>query len=391
MSSAISIGAVYNYKSRLGKDGKAEVSIRAYQNGKRVYIPTGVKISPENWDKKKAKVKSTAPNYIEQNKIITSICDNLERFIYEKGSKGIFVSLDSLLDYVRPKVVCTEFIQYTEDYIKRSRSLKENSKKGYRSVLKHLRAFRKRIEFHELTYRLICDIDNFLLERVGINTAGKYLKMIRALINQGIKEGVISEDINPFRGYRIQTEPTPPKYLLPAEIEAIEGANLSEYPEGLEYIRDMYLFALYTGLRISDTKQVTPKNLEEVEGEIYLIVESMQKTKEAVRLPLNTLFNGKALQILKRYESGKDTPYFARYCDQYVNRKLKELAGIVGIKKRLTFHTARHTTATYLTYKGVALGVVQRVLGHTKQSTTEIYAKTLAITIQNELKLAFEM
>lgn len=387
--STISLGVVYNYKSRLSKDGKAEVSIRAYQNGKRVYIPTGVKVTPEQWDKKRCKVKPSNPNYIEQNKVISNLYDSLERFIYEQGSRGRAVSLDSLQDYARPKEVYTDFIQYFEGYIKRSRSLKENSKKSYRSVLKHLRAFRKRIEFDELTYRLICDIDAFLRGRVGINTTGKYLKQIRAVINQGVKEEVISENINPFRGYRIQSEPTPPKYLIPQEIEAIEGANLYDCAEGMQYARDMYLFALYTGLRISDTKRISPQNLEVVEGETYLIVDSMQKTKEAVRLPLNTLFNGKALQILSRYEQGKDIPYFGRYSDQYINRQLKHIAKIAGIKKCLTFHTARHTTATYLTYKGVALGVVQRVLGHTKQSTTEIYAKMLGVTTQKELKRAF--
>ena len=60
------------------------------------------------------------------------------------------------------------------------------------------------------------------------------------------------------------------------------------------------------------------------------------------------------------------------------------------IDKLVTFHTARHTTATYLLYKGVSLAVVQKILGHTKISTTQIYAKVMDKTTENELLRVFE-
>jgi len=41
--------------------------------------------------------------------------------------------------------------------------------------------------------------------------------------------------------------------------------------------------------------------------------------------------------------------------NQYVNRALKDIAALAGVTKTVTFHIARHTTATYLLYKGVAI------------------------------------
>jgi len=52
----------------------------------------------------------------------------------------------------------------------------------------------------------------------------------------------------------------------------------------------------------------------------------------------------------------------------------------------ITFHTARHTFATTITYaNGVSLGAIQKMLGHAKRSTTEIYAEMLDKTIEREM------
>lgn len=387
---AITLGIVYNYKGRLSKDGKAEVSIRAYQGGKRLYISTGVKVPPDSWDKKRLRVKMSVPNAIEINKVISTKLEQLERYIFEQKTRGRLATLESLKEQANPKERSTDFIQYFDKSIRRNKTIKDSSKKSYISSLRHLKAFRKYIDFEELTPRLLREFEDYLRERVGVNTTGRYLKQVRAIINQGIRDEEIPSNIEPFRHFKIKSEPTKPKFITTEDIDKLERIDLSEESEGIQYVRDMYLFAVYTGLRISDTKRVTPRNIEEADGQKWLRLDKMQKTGEPVNIPIDAIFCGSPLKLLDKYYRGLDIPYFGRYTDQYVNRKLKVLGAMAGIKKPITFHTARHTNATHLLNKGVALGVVQKVLGHTKQSTTEIYAKTLQKTIREEIRKAFE-
>ena len=55
---------------------------------------------------------------------------------------------------------------------------------------------------------------------------------------------------------------------------------------------------------------------------------------------------------------------------------MKEIADICGITKPLTFHIARHTFATTVT-NGVPIESISKMLGRTKLSTTQIYAKVV--------------
>ena len=72
---------------------------------------------------------------------------------------------------------------------------------------------------------------------------------------------------------------------------------------------------------------------------------------------------------------------FAKY-----NEYLKEIAKILGIEKRVTSHLARHTFATTVTYaNGVSIETISKMLGHTKLSTTQIYARIVDQTISREM------
>lgn len=53
----------------------------------------------------------------------------------------------------------------------------------------------------------------------------------------------------------------------------------------------------------------------------------------------------------------------------------------------MTFHTARHTFATTITLSnGVPIETVSKMLGHTKLTTTQIYARVLERKIGEDMK-----
>lgn len=390
MKNQFIVGLVFNKRGRLYRDGKGEISIRLYEGitQKTFYIPTGIRIYPEQWDRKRQKVTALNYNYIEINKRLGLLVEKVERLIFERENNGDWVSFEYLKSAIIQRQKYADFIAFATEFIEESKTIAKGTKAGYRSMLSHLKRFRGAIPFDTLNYRFVHEFEAYLLARMRVNTAGKYLMQFKTIVNNGIRLEVIQEGANPFRGFKIRGEQTPPKYLQVEEVEAIEALDLSNQRRAYEYVRDMFLFSVYTGLRISDTTRVSPKHLEQTEEGVYLVME-MRKTRKPLRLPLSALFNGKALELLKKYEDGK-APYFGRLSYGYINKLLKHIGAMAGISKPITFHTSRHTNATYLLNKGVSLSVVQRVLGHTKQSTTEIYARLLDSTAREEIEKAFK-
>jgi len=72
--------------------------------------------------------------------------------------------------------------------------------------------------------------------------------------------------------------------------------------------------------------------------------------------------------------------------NQKVNTYLKEIAGACGVNKNITFHVARHTFATtVMLSNGVPIETVSKLLGHTKLSTTQIYARVVESKISEDI------
>ena len=97
-----------------------------------------------------------------------------------------------------------------------------------------------------------------------------------------------------------------------------------------------------------------------------------------------------ALDIVNKYKDHPSTTINGSLLPVLTNEKLnvflKEVANFVGIQKNLTFHMARHTFATTITLSnGVPIETVSKLLGHTKISTTQIYARVLESKISTDM------
>jgi len=68
--------------------------------------------------------------------------------------------------------------------------------------------------FEDINYKWIKSFEAFLLQSNAVNSVSIHLRNLRAVFNDAIDEDIISQNIYPFRKFKIKSEPTK-KDLLP--------------------------------------------------------------------------------------------------------------------------------------------------------------------------------
>lgn len=203
-----------------------------------------------------------------------------------------------------------------------------------------------------------------------VNTQVYYYKMLRFCLNYAVSEELISA--NPMN--KMKNEEKPHKHRTEREYLTIdEIRKLAQTPFYNALLKKAFLFSCFCGLRHSDIIALTWGNIEmDEEGNSRLHI-IQKKTKEAISLPLSQ----EAIKQLPQRENAKDGDIIFKKLITLgrTNEILPKWAEQAGIKKHITFHTARHTHATMLLTLGVDLYTVSKLLGHTNIQTTQIYAK----------------
>lgn len=370
---------VYNRRKQFNRNGMALIQIEASLNKKKAYFSTRIYVKAEEWDKRTSTIISH-PHSTELNAWIYEFMLNMEAFELSLWKRGITPTLSQLKDAVKKKrTTDISFDSFCQTVIDSS-NRKSGTKCNLRGTLALMNEFRTGYVWEDLTYTFLRDFENWLTNRgAAINTVAKHLQNVRTLINEAISAGYMSADADPFRNYTIKHEKVEHRFLNPEELKRMENVKVTGK---LAHVRDAFLFCCYTGLRFSDFRNLQEEHFLKIKGHTWLVIKT-EKTGCEVKIPLSLAFDGKALEVLQRYQTISD---FAKIgCNADTNRHLAELQQRAKIKTRTTFHTARHTCATLLCHQGVPITTVQRILGHTKLTTTQLYSEVMADTIVRDL------
>ena len=257
--------------------------------------------------------------------------------------------------------------------------------------------YRRLKEFLKVKMRkndiLLCQVDrNFVMDfetwlkteyKLDTNSSEKLMRIFKRITTMCFKNGQMPRD--PFCDHKLKKVKKDRGYLTRTELEKI--IDFKPDSKRLEKVRDIFLFCCFTGYDYSTTAALTDKELVMDDDGHEWIDTHRIKTGTPSKVKLLDI----PLTILKKYELKRDGNYLlpvmsnAKY-----NLYLKEIAAACGIEKRVTSHLARHTFATTVTYaNGVSIESISKMLGHTKISTTQIYARIVDKTINDEMdKLA---
>ena len=373
---------IYNRKKKLNAQGKALLQIEAYLEKRKIYFSTHIYLSPEQWDNKR-KLICKHPHAEALNYQVKEFLIQLESKELSLWKEGKVISLERLKEEFSTKKD-KSFLDFVIKDIEDSQS-KESTKQNLLSTYTLLTKFKSHIDFKELTPEFIFDFERFLFcYDLQTNTVAKHMKHFKTFVNLAIDKGYLNLNDYPFRRYRIKTLKPKHTFLLPDELEKLETLELTGKKIAYKHSLEAFLFCCYTGLRYSDFTHLSDKNLIFIENRPWIIFTTI-KTGAEVRLPLALLFEGKGWKLLRKHQKHLDE-FFRIKTNSTVNKELIRIGKLAGIQKHFSFHSARHTNATLLIYRGANITTVQKLLGHRNVSTTQIYSEVMGSTIVNDLK-----
>lgn len=383
--------------TRANEEGKSPLVLRILYRGERRDIFTGLYCDKKEWNPKNLRLHRL-------NKTCGAINNNLDliqRKAFEVFEQlkftGVAFSIDELVSKIKGK---EEKPERLVDYLEAEKARMQKrvgiditpaTYDKYKRSASHVQHFLQS-EFQVKNYPLPRISAEFLekyfqylrsTRGVSHNVAVKYVIFFKTILMPALLAGVIKED--PFRQVKYRQKVVEKGYLTKEELQKLCEAELSIE---LQRIRDIFLFACYTGLAYTDIKQLSRLHIEKDgsgEEASYYIRKPRQKTGQESIIPLLPV----AMNILKKYSPSEDFRDFAWRVstNQKMNQRLKSIGEKAGIAKSLHMHLARHTFATTVTLSnGVPLETVSRMLGHASLKQTQHYAKIIASKVKDDMK-----
>ena len=231
-------------------------------------------------------------------------------------------------------------------------------------------------------------IETLRSEGYSAASSGRFLSSIKALYKYFLIENIMDHDPSeniqtPKKWERL------PKALSMSDIRELLDARHS----GKTAMRDAAMMELLysSGLRVSE---LTSIRFGDIHFDAGFIRVTGKGSKERV-IPVNL----RAIEKIKHYireerpeilRKKKQSPYLfvtrrgGRMSRQRFWQTLKAVGKKIGID--LSPHTVRHSFATHLLEGGADLRSVQKMLGHSDISTTQIYTKVTTDRIKKVFK-----
>lgn len=171
------------------------------------------------------------------------------------------------------------------------------------------------------------------------------------------------------------------RYLSQEEAKKLLEASIKKKKYDLH---DVILMALYSGLRRNETLRL---KWEDVNFNNKMITVMDEKNKEYRFEPIHPMVE-KMLKDRKKTSNGRifKITNVSKVFKDLIDHELGFNDGITDRRKKVVFHTLRHTYASWLVMKGVDLYTTQQLMGHKTASMTQRYAHLAPGHLENAVK-----
>ena len=377
------------------KNGIVPIMGRVTINGTIAQFSCKQRIQKELWDAKGNRAKGKSRESTTVNFALDNIKAQIAKHYQRLSDREAYVTAEMVRNAYQG--IGTEYETLLRAFDKENAAFakrvgKDRSERTYRKYLivrKYLADFIKKqykrtdMAMNELTEDFIRDYCLYLRNKVGLAQSSVWIYSIplKHIVTSAHYNGKIPR--NPFAQYHVDPDHKEREFLTENEIKAMSSIELDN--PNFALARDLFIFGCWTGISFIDIKNLTTDNIVDMNGSFW-ITSKRQKTGVPFQIKLMDV----AMQIIKRYEpfrTGNRLFDIGSY--NMVNRRIKTVAKRCGIEKTVSFHLSRHSFAVLALNYGMPIESVSKILGHTKITTTQIYAKVTNTKLENDIS-AFE-
>jgi site-specific recombinase XerD len=367
-------------------------------DGSIAQFSTGLETAPDLWDAKAGLSTGKSLHELKVNRSLKELSKAIETHYARMVENDGYITAERVKNAVlgiakEPTTLLKEFEEATEE-VKRSVGINHSKAtcKSYVNSYMNLSRFIKEkykkedIPFNQLEYSFIEDYDLFLKteQRMATGSVLQHIVFLRKMVKRAMNKGIISR--NPFFGYTPDQPVSKHKWLSSEEIEKIMTVHIDK--AGVAFVRDMFIFGVFTGLAYSDIKKLRKEQiLTDSSGNQWISIKR-QKTGSESLVPLLDI----PKEIIKKYEgTGEGGKIFKMVSMSVVCEYLKKIVNLCKLDKRITFHQSRHSFGTTVCLsQGVPIETLSQMMGHRNIKTTQIYAEITGAKIEEDMQLLTE-
>jgi len=386
------------YRSRVDKLGQSPIMLRLIIANEIRNISTGVKINAQAWDAQKQRIKGSDHHAAKFNQELVSMENQLMdcyysllkqmdqvkvRFVVDRYQSSLSIpttktipTLLQMYDLHNEEMAQLVGKVYTNATLIKYQMSKDIMKQFIVDTMG-----KEDIELHDVTVSFVKKHDLYLrtVRHNVTNSVTKRLQHLKKVIRYAKQLGY--SDNNPFEFVKLSFQASSRTFLSNEELELIKSFQPAKIVH--QEVKDVFLFQCYTGIAHCDLMLLNTQNIQvDNTGKKWLVFRR-KKTNTEVQVPLLPI----ALEILGKYSNPKTDYLLPVQCNQAMNRRLKELMHLIGIKKQVSTHVGRHSFASSVTLaNGIPLEIVSKLLGHSNTVITQVYAKVLPKSVGDAME-----
>jgi len=262
------------------------IVVRITVNGQSVEMTTHLKCCIQDWKSKIQQAKGRSSTALNLNSSLHDIRARINYIFHQQTLHGESTSPQVIkeiyLDELRTKHHLLSFFEVHNENIKKQvgKGKSKATYQKYEVTRKHLKGYLQTnfllndILLYKIDHRFIWEFEIYLktVANCGHNTTAKFMQFFKRIIRLALHSHYIKDD--PFQNYEIKLHDVHRGYLTMDELKLIINKDIKI--KRLDFVKDIFVFACFTGLAYSDLKNLQRNHLIYVQWRIMVTNQQIQ-------------------------------------------------------------------------------------------------------------------